>query len=206
MRRTILLVALGVAVLALAEGTALATPPSGQTVTPITKGTLGTFKAEGNGIVVDSQQSSSDIAIAKVDLKPGGHTGWHHLPGLTLASVASGTVAVYDVNCEKIVVTAGEGFVEHRNEPRLVKNNGNVNATLYTTLIAPTDLLALPFEEVRRKRFAATTHSQATVTSLPPRVRPRAPPRAPPQARRPLLALQRPAARRRLPIPAALSL
>jgi quercetin dioxygenase-like cupin family protein len=118
-------------------------------VTPLTKGTFGTFTAEGNDIVVESEQTSADMAIAKVDLEPGGHTGWHHLPGLTLASVASGSVAVYDVNCEKIVVTAGEGFVEHRNEPRLVKNNGNVDATLYTTLIAPTDLLALPFEEVR---------------------------------------------------------
>jgi quercetin dioxygenase-like cupin family protein len=141
-------------------------------VTPITKGTLGTFKAEGNGIVVDSQQSSSDIAIAKVDLKPGGHTGWHHLPGLTLASVASGTVAVYDVNCEKIVVTAGGGFIEHRNEPRLVKNNGNVDATLYTTLVAPTDLLALPFEEVRSDdpqprncNVAATSSSTASASA-----------------------------------------
>jgi hypothetical protein len=98
---------------------------------------------------VQSKKSSADIAIAKVDLAPGGSTGWHHLPGLTLVSVASGTVTVNDVNCGKIVATAGEGFVEHRNEPRLVKNNGNVNATLYTTLLAPTDLLALPFDEVR---------------------------------------------------------
>src|SRR5215203_7290660 len=123
MRRTILLLGLGVAVLALVVGTALETPPSGQTVTPLTKGKLGTFTAKGNGIKVKSEKSSADIALARVDLEPGGSTGWHHLPGLTLVSVASGTVDVYDVNCGKIVATAGEGFIEHRNEPRLVKNN-----------------------------------------------------------------------------------
>src|SRR5918993_1381383 len=166
MRRTILLVALGVAVLAVVVGTALVTPPSGQTVTPLTKGTLGTFTAEGNGIEVQSKQSSADIAIAKVDLAPGGSTGWHHLPGLTLVSVASGTVTVYDVNCGKIVATAGEGFVEHRNDPRLVKNNGNVDAILYTTLLAPTDLLALPFEEVRSDD-PQPTNCNVTSTSSP---------------------------------------
>jgi quercetin dioxygenase-like cupin family protein len=150
MRRTILLLALGVAVLALVVvGTALATPPSGQTVTPLTKGTLGTFTAKGDGIKVKSEKSSADIALARVDLEPGGSTGWHHLPGLTLVSVASGTVDVYDVNCEKIEVTAGEGFVEDNNEPRLVRNDGDDDAMLYTTLIAPTSSLTAPFEEVR---------------------------------------------------------
>ena len=70
MRRTILLLALGVAVLALVVGTALATPPLGQTVTPLTKGTLGTFTAKGDGIKVKSEKSSADIALARVDLNP----------------------------------------------------------------------------------------------------------------------------------------
>jgi quercetin dioxygenase-like cupin family protein len=149
MRRAILLGALGVAILALAVGTALATPPLDQTVTPVTKATLGTFDAEGAGIEVESEQRSADIAIAKVVLDPGGSTGWHHIPGVTLASVASGSVAVYDEKCEKIVVTAGKGFIEDRSESHVVRNHGNVDAVLYTTLIAPTKLLKLPFEEVR---------------------------------------------------------
>jgi quercetin dioxygenase-like cupin family protein len=149
MRRAIVLVAVGVTVLALVVGTALATPPSGQTVTPVTKATLGTFDAEGAGIEVESQRRSADIAIAKVVLEPGGSTGWHHIPGVTLVSVASGTVAFYDVKCEKTVVPAGEGFIEEKSESHVVRNHGNVDAVLYTTLIAPTRLLALPFEEIR---------------------------------------------------------
>jgi len=132
----------------LVVGAALATPPSGQTVTPLTKATLGTLDAEGAGIEVESKQRAG-IAIAKVVLEPGGSTGWHHIPGVTLVSVASGTVAVYDVKCEKTVVTGGEGFVEDRNESHVVRNDGNVDAVLYTTLIAPTRLLELPFEELR---------------------------------------------------------
>jgi quercetin dioxygenase-like cupin family protein len=130
-------------------GAALATPPKDATVTPLTRATLGKFEANNDGIDVESEQRSADIAIAKVVLEPGGSTGWHHIPGVTLASVASGSVAVYDEKCEKSVYKAGEGFIEDRNESHVVRNHGNVDAVLYTTLIAPTKLLKLPFEQVR---------------------------------------------------------
>jgi quercetin dioxygenase-like cupin family protein len=138
MRRTLLLVAVGVTVLALVVGTALATPPRGQTATPLTRATLGIFEAQNDGIEVESERRSADIAIAKVVLEPGGSTGWHHHPGVTLVSVASGTVAEYDVKCEKSVFTAGEGFVESRDEVHLVRNHSNVDAVLYATFIVPT--------------------------------------------------------------------
>ncbi len=138
MRRALLLVALGVAILALVVGTALATPPRGQTATPLTRATLGQFEAEGDGIEVESERRSADIAVAKVVLEPGGSTGWHHHPGVTLVSVASGTVTEYDVKCEKTVFTAGEGFVESKGEVHLARNRGNVKAVLYATFIVPT--------------------------------------------------------------------
>src|SRR5215204_6846060 len=97
MKRTTLLVAVGVAVLALlAVGVALATPPSGVSATPLTRATLGEFKAKNDGIKVKSLQRSADISIVKVDLEPGGSTGWHHHPGVVMVSVASGTVTEYD--------------------------------------------------------------------------------------------------------------
>jgi quercetin dioxygenase-like cupin family protein len=138
MRRTLLLVAVGVTALALVVGTALATPPRGQTATPLTRATLGIFEAQNDGIEVESERRSADVAIAKVVLEPGGSTGWHHHPGVTLVSVASGTVAEYDVKCEKSVFTAGEGFVESRDEVHLVRNHSNVDAVLYATFIVPT--------------------------------------------------------------------
>jgi quercetin dioxygenase-like cupin family protein len=113
MKRTALLMAVGVTVLlALVVGAALATPPKDATVTPLTRATLGKFEANNDGIEVESERHSADIAIAKVVLKPGGSTGWHSHPGVTLVSVASGTVAGYDNKCEKTVYKAGEGFAD----------------------------------------------------------------------------------------------
>jgi quercetin dioxygenase-like cupin family protein len=85
MKRTALLMAVGVTVLlALVVGAALATPPKDATVTPLTRATLGNFEAKNDGIEVESERHSADIAIAKVVLEPGGSTGWHHHPGVTL--------------------------------------------------------------------------------------------------------------------------
>ena len=139
MRRTILLMAVGVTVLALVVGVALATPPKDATTTLITRATLGKFEAKGDGIQVESERRSADIAIAKVVLEPGGSTGWHHHPGVTLVSVASGTVTEYDNKCEKSVHKAGEGFVESNDSVHVARNNGNENAVLYATLLVPTN-------------------------------------------------------------------
>ena len=139
MKRTALLMTVGVSVLlALVVGAALATPPKDATTTPLTRATLGTFEAKGDGIEAESERRSADIASAKVVIEPGGSTGWHHHPGVTLVSIASGTVTEYDHKCEKSVHKAGEGFVESNDEVQLVRNNGNVKAVLYATFIAPT--------------------------------------------------------------------
>jgi quercetin dioxygenase-like cupin family protein len=138
MRRAILLVAVGVTGLALVVGAALATPPSGATTTLITRATLGEFKEKNQGIEVASQRRSADIAIVRVVLEPGGSTGWHHHPGVGLASVAFGAVTFYDEDCDKTVFKAGEGFFESHDEPMLVRNRGNVDAVFYVAFIVPT--------------------------------------------------------------------
>jgi quercetin dioxygenase-like cupin family protein len=120
-------------------GAALATPPKDATVTPLTRATLGKFEANNDGIDVESEQRSADIAIAKVVLKPGGSTGWHSHPGVTLVSVASGTVTEYDTKCEKSVHKAGEGFVESNDAGHVVRNKGNEKAVLYATFLVPTN-------------------------------------------------------------------
>ena len=138
MKRTILLMAVGVTVLALVVGAALATPPKDATTTLLTRATLGKFEAKGDGIKVESERHSADLAIAKVVIEPGGSTGWHHHPGVALVAIKSGTVTEYDAKCEKSVLTAGEGFVESHDEVHLVRNHGNGKAVLYVTFIVPT--------------------------------------------------------------------
>ena len=138
MKRTILLMAVAVSVLAVFVGAALATQPKGVTPTPLTRATLGKFEAENNGIEVESQHTSADFALAKVLIEAGGTTGWHHHPGVALVSVNSGVVTEYDKNCHKSVYKAGEGFVESKGEVHVVRNKGKADAVLYVTFIAPT--------------------------------------------------------------------
>ena len=83
MKRTTLLVTVGVSVLALLAlvvGVALAKSPSGDKATPVTatqltRATLGKFEAENKGIEVQSGRRSADLAIVKVVIEPGGSTG-----------------------------------------------------------------------------------------------------------------------------------
>ncbi len=138
MRRAILLVAVGVVVLALVVGAALATPPKKATTTPLTRATLGTFKAETSGIKVESQRTSADVAIAKVVIEPGGSSGWHHHPAVSFFLVKSGSVTAYDEKCKKTVYKAGKGFIESSAHPGLVRNQGKVDAVIYATHIIPT--------------------------------------------------------------------
>ncbi len=142
MRRAILLVALGVAVLALVVGAALATPPKKATTTPLTRATLGKFAHHTDGIKVESKQRSADVAVAKVVLEPGGSTGWHYHPGVTLVSVNSGAVTEYDKKCHKTVLKAGKGFVESNHEVHVVRNQSKAKAVLYVTFLIPTKTTA----------------------------------------------------------------
>jgi quercetin dioxygenase-like cupin family protein len=141
MKRTTLLVTVGVtvlALLALVVGAALATTPSGVTATPLTRATLGEFKAKNDGIKVKSVRGSADIAIVKLEISPGGSTGWHHHPGVVMVAVDSGSVTEYDAQCHPTVIDAGNGFVESKGEVHLVRNEGDVKAVLYATFLIPT--------------------------------------------------------------------
>jgi quercetin dioxygenase-like cupin family protein len=152
MKRTTLLVAVGVTfLLALGGCSAMGSSSSEEdnspkdesetpvTATPLSRGTLGVVKAEHDGIKVESGPGSADIVSVKVVIKPGGSTGWHHHPGVTLVSVASGTATEYRADCEKTVLKAGDGFFEGTDEPHVVRNEGNVDAVLYPTFVIPTE-------------------------------------------------------------------
>jgi quercetin dioxygenase-like cupin family protein len=143
MKRTTLLVAVGVTVLlALVVGAALATPPKDATVTPLTRATLGKFEHQSDGIKVESKQRWADVAVAKVVLQPGGSTGWHYHPGVTLVSINSGAVTEYDKKCHKTFLKAGKGFVESNHKVHVVRNQSKAKAVLYVTFIIPTKTTA----------------------------------------------------------------
>jgi quercetin dioxygenase-like cupin family protein len=116
---------------------ALATPPTDAVSTLLARGSLGQLEAQHDGVEVRRADGEADVAVLEVTLEPGGSTGWHHHPGVGLASVASGAVTEYGEKCDKTVLKAGEGFVESGDDPMLVHNQGNVDAVFYVTFIVP---------------------------------------------------------------------
>ena len=66
----------------------------------------GNFEAKSDGIEVESEERSGEIAIAKVVLEPGGSSGWHHHSLVSLwfrSHLALGLE--YDNKCERRVST-----------------------------------------------------------------------------------------------------
>ena len=130
-------VLLGAVIALLAGAAALATPPKDAVVTPLARASLGQLEAQHGDVELKRANGEADVAVAKVTLEPGGSTGWHHHPGVTLVSVASGTVTEYYEDCGKTVLKAGEGFFEGSDKPHTVQNTGSGDAVLYATLIVP---------------------------------------------------------------------
>jgi quercetin dioxygenase-like cupin family protein len=115
---------------------ALATPPTDAVSTSLARASFGELQTQHDGVEVKSENGNADVASVEATLEPGGSTGWHHHPGVGLASVKSGAVAFYNDECDKTVYKAGEGFYES-HEPMLVRNEGNVDAVFYVTFIIP---------------------------------------------------------------------
>ena len=81
----------------------------------------------------------TDVRVQKLNVSPGGFSGWHHHPGLVIVTVASGTLTYTTSDCES--KTYGPGlpngavFVESGDKP--AQASSTTGATLYATYIAP---------------------------------------------------------------------
>jgi hypothetical protein len=81
-------------------GIALATNPSGVTITPLAPtGTFGEIHAKakiGRWEAKVKTKGVSDVYFTQVTIQPGGTLGWHSHPGLSFVIVKSGTATFYD--------------------------------------------------------------------------------------------------------------
>jgi hypothetical protein len=95
-KRTVALLAVA-ALGAPATGVALATPPSGLTSEPLARGAAGEFRIHDRdlGLKLAARQST-DVAIVRATLEPGGFTGWHGHPGPSIVVVKSGTLTMVE--------------------------------------------------------------------------------------------------------------
>ena len=79
----------------------------------------------------------TDLVTQQVTFAPGAYSGWHHHPGVILVLVKSGTVTLWDENCQKTAYSAGQVFIEGGTEPMNVSNEGSVTAVDVATQVAP---------------------------------------------------------------------
>jgi quercetin dioxygenase-like cupin family protein len=82
----------------------------------------------------------SDVVVTSHSVIPGGYSGWHSHPGLSIVSVTQGAVWLYDADdstCAPTIVPAGHGFVESGDHVHMLRNEGSVDAKWTTTSIRP---------------------------------------------------------------------
>ena len=124
-------------------GTVLATPSRDFTAAPLARGTVSESVHFNTGEIKFQTKGPVDFATNMVTIGPGGSSGWHFHPGVTLVSVASGSVIRYDAHCMATVFAAGSAFVESGDHPLLVFNNGTTPAVNIVTFIVPAGTPAL---------------------------------------------------------------
>jgi quercetin dioxygenase-like cupin family protein len=146
-RRALLVLAVlasGVLIAGVLSGTAPATPGSGAVSTQLARGTvadainLNERLAQGQHLRIHTE-ASIDVATYKVDLAPGGTTGWHSHPGPSFNVVAEGEVTYYTegTSCTPHRYPAGTTFVNPSKIVHTLRNEGTVPAVVYVTWMVP---------------------------------------------------------------------
>ena len=137
---------LGVAAFgAIATGIAWATPPSGVSTVMLNAGPA--FLPDGVKLksIADGHHvefkiwGDSDVYVVENTIVPGGHTGWHQHPGVSVISVKSGVATEYHPDAPTVghVYAAGSAFAEDAGEPHLIRNEGTTNLVLVAFQVIP---------------------------------------------------------------------
>jgi hypothetical protein len=122
----------------------LATPSFGITQVIVAQALYGDIKADvhRHGWKASLKvKGVSDVVVRNNSAIPGGYTGWHSHPGVSIVSVTQGAVWNYhadDPTCTPTIITAGQGFVEAgEDDVHILRNEGAVEARWTTTAIVP---------------------------------------------------------------------
>jgi quercetin dioxygenase-like cupin family protein len=132
------LLTVGLLFVAALAGSARSAPPVTVTPVPLARGTIAdAFRIHIDGIKM-KVAGPVDVAVADLTFPPGGTTGWHAHPGVTLVTVKRGTVTrILADGCTRESFHAGQGFVEKPNAVHMVRNEGTVPAETIVTFIVP---------------------------------------------------------------------
>ena len=122
----------------LGGGVVLAGPPIGFNSKILSDGKIATAThISANGIEFSSQKNARVIVQAS-EFAPGGTSGWHTHPGLTVVTVVEGSVTEHRGCAAGVTYTKGQSFVEPPSTPGDVDNaSATVPAHVIAVLIVP---------------------------------------------------------------------
>lgn len=138
MRKSVRILLLVLALCVVLAGTAFATVVNGFHPTILSHATLSHRVNIHTRTANLKTKHPVDIVTATSTFDPLGTAGWHAHPGIVLVSVLSGSVTVYNEDCEATVQDAGSAFVESGSDAGLVRNESTTTpAVVYVTYIVP---------------------------------------------------------------------
>jgi quercetin dioxygenase-like cupin family protein len=144
-RRIRMAIAIGGIAVLLGGTVALATPPSGLTSTLLARGSWSRHDRVQllAGLTRQIKPASSDVAMVRATLEPGGTTGWHDHPGSSVVILATGTLTISEAKGRGCRVTevsaaAGQKAFFHPDDAHRFDNKGETVAEFYITYFAPT--------------------------------------------------------------------
>ncbi len=80
---------------------------------------------------------SPEVVVQQAKFAPGSYSGWHVHPGYLTATVVSGQVVRYHVDCTSETFSAGQSFYETAANPFTVKNESKADAVVLVTFVVP---------------------------------------------------------------------
>ena len=141
---------LGVVGAAAYGGVALATTPAGVVTTTFGVGRFDNINTKTKTDIDPGPgrnfwkaamrtKGASDVYVLQNTIAPGGTFGWHSHPGPSLVIVKSGTATFYhgEPGCPKVVVQAGQGFVDGGHDLHVVRNQGTVDLVTVVVSLVP---------------------------------------------------------------------
>jgi hypothetical protein len=139
------------ATLALAAGAALATPPNGETPTPLARGALITpanvnVKVTGGSVRIKTQGALDALAL-EITLAPGGTGGWHTHAGPLISIVKKGTLTIIDAKCKRHDIPAGHAMISSGSTADKTENKGTTPVTWDVTFLIPHGVTSPPIDQ-----------------------------------------------------------
>lgn len=115
----------------------LASPGAGVTPTTYVTSDLTDIVDFNHNRVKFQTKDATTVRVQKLEFAPGGHTGFHHHPGVVIVSIQSGSLTLVDGSCGTHVHEAGTVFVEGEDHVHEAVSPGG--AAVYVTYIVPRD-------------------------------------------------------------------